>query len=98
MILTGVTDSMLEKAIREESLLQNHDPPKEAVREMAIILHETECSHWDEHMDEQAAWDRMPIGAKQMHLGEAAWAIGRLAFAGFSVSRYNVVRVIRQKP
>ena len=87
MILTGITEAMLEKALREESLLKGgHNwPPAEAVAHVATALHEHWCAEWDHTMDEQKSWDTLPVGAKQMELKNATWLIGRLALAGFRI-------------
>lgn len=86
MLLTGVTDAMIEKALRSQSLLPvEFHPPKGAIREVTKALHEKGCADWDHTMDEQKAWDELPPGAKQMAVDEAVWLIGRLAHERFRI-------------
>lgn len=101
MILTGITDAMLDRALREESLLRGHAPPREALREMAVALHEHECAQFGYHdlgETEQQVWDRLTQAGREGHLQCSAWLLGRMYLAGFSVSRYEVRRLASEKP
>jgi hypothetical protein len=92
MILTGVTKAMQEKALREEPLLIEGSafwPPTGAVEEVAKAMHLHSCAEWDLGLDEQAAWDDLPPGAKQMVLKNATWLIGRLARRGYRIARVS---------
>lgn len=85
MILTGVTKSMLEKAAREDPLLQKHleVPPVGAIEEIAKAMFEHTCADWE--CDEQKLWDELVPGSKQCELQNATWLIGRLAHAGYII-------------
>lgn len=89
MILHGINDAFLAKALREQSLLQSTKAfvPEGALRELAIVIWEHEGQVFRISDNDQEDWNTLPQAGKEAHVLNCAWMIGRLSLRGFAIIR-----------